>query len=244
MFLKFEQNYYVSQQYSFTFCATAHNLLDYTAGVACCLHDWKQFRKNNYALLYFDHNKTSCENNGDYFPPAKLTSLIKTQPKKWTNVVLLIEPIYRFVSAYYKLCVNTGRTCYSCETINCMLKVLLERMTDIGKGATPTKMDMRFIPQNWKCNNLPDTQQSVNVVLDPWTKEKRDVFIHNLINVLYANQVASKTVNNIVQESSEYFNDKFLTREYFYLVEEIRQPENMRLFNQLYGNDYKLFFFE
>ncbi|CAD5227739.1 unnamed protein product [Bursaphelenchus xylophilus] len=149
-YVKLEQRYFVSQQYQFTFCTTDDFLLDYTAGIACWLHNWKEFRRKNMALYYYNHSNSICQNDDSHFPPSKMTSLLRaSKNSKWMNLIILQEPIYRFLRAYDSRCVNSLRNCFSCTTMTCVLNIILQRLANIAKGATPTPFDMEFVPQNW-----------------------------------------------------------------------------------------------
>ncbi|CEF70697.1 Sulfotransferase family and Domain of unknown function DUF23 domain-containing protein [Strongyloides ratti] len=178
--------YVVANNYKINTCIIGKTFSSMQLGVFCYLYDKKNFLKKFKYRKNKAADRNMCKRYNRYY---KMDKVIKTFMngnntkffKEWKNLLVVREPISRFISGFVQLCVlkiglsNDHPYCYKCEkNMYCFLKRLYYDLINVEKGK---KKPMSFIkyhfyPQTWQCEYSSYKNNYSIIHYDSYDKDK------------------------------------------------------------------------
>uniref|UniRef100_A0A0N4Z3K3 Sulfotransfer_1 domain-containing protein n=1 Tax=Parastrongyloides trichosuri TaxID=131310 RepID=A0A0N4Z3K3_PARTI len=156
--------YRINMRYKLNFCAIQKNLSTVLKAIACYLDNPKLQNSNQTLISHYwikkicgNRNRIgSLKNEARWYGDGNIENFLKT----YKGIVIVRNPIERFISAFADKCVirykeSEGR-CYGCFNnltcfINTLYKRLLNQVVHNNNTYNFTYVDRHFYPQTWYC---------------------------------------------------------------------------------------------
>uniref|UniRef100_A0A1I8AG33 Sulfotransfer_1 domain-containing protein n=1 Tax=Steinernema glaseri TaxID=37863 RepID=A0A1I8AG33_9BILA len=178
----------------------------------------------------------------------------KTTLDSWKLLMIVREPIDRFLSGFLTLCViETVETqlpskCYGCgKDVACVLTRLYERASSFAADRNNfvlTHEDNYWFPQNWFCS-LARYRRNFHT-LKYWPDHtRRQQMMNELKDILLKAKVPTNNVDTIIARTNSYGNntDNYEKYRLFYHDIITSSSKLQQLFSSIYFHDYELFQF-
>uniref|UniRef100_A0A0N4ZVT5 Glycoprotein-N-acetylgalactosamine 3-beta-galactosyltransferase 1 n=1 Tax=Parastrongyloides trichosuri TaxID=131310 RepID=A0A0N4ZVT5_PARTI len=194
--------YVVADKYKLNTCITGKTFSSMQLGIFCYLYDQKKFLSTYWAKLDKAGDRRLCKRQNRY---KFMYGIIKDYAKgnttnyfnEWTNIMVVRDPISRFISGFVQLCVlNIGlpanhKYCYKCgRDMECFLTHLLKDIRRVEKAKRKPEYFIKyhFYPQTWQCQyyHFKDDYKIVH-----YSSKNRRKFYNNYLKVLKDSKVPS-----------------------------------------------------
>lgn len=154
--------YRVTSRYKLNFCTVQKNLSTVLKAISCYLEHPK-LQKEKHQLISNYWIKDVCKNHNKYNSLKKEAKKfsdgnIKNFLSEYKSIVIVRNPIQRFISAFTDKCVirytESGGRCYGCfDDLKCFINTLynrlLKQVNHPNKVYEATYIDRHFYPQSW-----------------------------------------------------------------------------------------------
>ena len=170
---------------------------------------------------------------------------------EWANVVIVRDPLERFISGFldkcriHKVWLYESKThCLRCkDDVSCFLRKLDRTLSD--KSIRKLDMDTHhFIPQSWYCEM--GKYMFNNYTIIKFSRAHTQSYLNELSDVFRRQHVPEETIQTIQNQitGGETNHSTFGMRdEKKILYEELKRPENALRFLRIYYHDYQIFGF-
>ncbi|CAJ0582334.1 unnamed protein product, partial [Mesorhabditis spiculigera] len=142
-------------------CKIEKNMSTFLTAMMCYLNRTEEFLAAGRALHSESWNQRYCRNTIEFIEenrPFNLSDLPPRQTKSWHTMVIVRDPLDRFVSGFVEKCLNTQPSpgwryiCYRCfGDISCFLNELLHRLKSFVLKPQRHIEAQHFAPQTWYC---------------------------------------------------------------------------------------------
>ncbi|KAE9549708.1 hypothetical protein FO519_007084 [Halicephalobus sp. NKZ332] len=241
-------------KYKLNVCALPKSMSTVLTGVMCLLYDPEEFLKEGRTINTDNWDIRFCKKKNEASSIEQIKNRndtgYKTDSEKWKHVLIVREPMERFISGFLDRCVlhefwrEKAFLCFGCKTnLTCLLENLDKTMSD-PKLRIHSVDTYHFFPQNWWC------QMGINI-FDKFTilkvsRENTNEFWQKFYSILRNQSVPNELVELVDKQvhsgetSHTTFHQKDLRKKIF---EELQEPYHMNLFIKAFYYDYVLFGF-
>uniref|UniRef100_A0AC35TRD8 Carbohydrate sulfotransferase n=1 Tax=Rhabditophanes sp. KR3021 TaxID=114890 RepID=A0AC35TRD8_9BILA len=254
--ISFYPRYRVSSKYKINVCSIDKNLSTLMTAVICLLKNETFFMEKKMKLSKEEYHVRSCGRSIEETNLTKVSikfndnrSDLFEENGRWLNLVIIREPIERFVSGFVDKCVinqtwqKYPNRCGGCKmNLKCFVEYMYKRM--IKRALLDEKInnfdDQHFNPQTWRCEDKFEKFTRLKYSADPALGK---TFFDQLYVLLHLQNVSSSTIDYIKREINEgrtdhatYFSNKRL----FYTRTLTTNPYLMDLISRMYYSDFKI----
>uniref|UniRef100_A0A0N4Z5Z9 Sulfotransfer_1 domain-containing protein n=1 Tax=Parastrongyloides trichosuri TaxID=131310 RepID=A0A0N4Z5Z9_PARTI len=249
--------YVIADDYKINTCIMGKTFSSMQLGIFCYLFDEKQFLSKYKTKKDKAGDRHICTKDNRY---NQMKDVIKTFEEgnstqyfsTWKNLLIVREPISRFVSGFVQLCVlNIGLPvnhpyCFGCgKNMQCFLTRLYQdiRNVVIGKKNVVYFIKYHFYPQTWQCQyNL--YKDKYTIIHYDYDEKKK--FYSKYLQELEENSVPKENISFIKKmllttKISHSTNDKIETKKYKRTV--YKTPRLLTLISKIYYDDFMEFNF-
>uniref|UniRef100_A0A0N4ZW10 Sulfotransfer_1 domain-containing protein n=1 Tax=Parastrongyloides trichosuri TaxID=131310 RepID=A0A0N4ZW10_PARTI len=248
----------VVPKYKLHSCLLGKNFSTMMSSIFCYLFNPKLFQSKNDHLKdnYWKKNVCRFKNNEHHLGPIirKFNgNRSKDFRNDWKHLLIVRNPVDRFISAYIHLCINlkkkseAKRACFGCKDgIKCVLNNIYYRMNAYVSKRTPIDhyLTYHFLPQTWQCHY---SQFKKVYTIIKYDQSNLDLFYRNISNVLLRQNVPESFISFIDKEmrSTRTHHTTSNSMNVVLLRNYITQNEYARkMLALIYFNDFKEFGYE
>ncbi|KAE9548780.1 hypothetical protein FO519_008009 [Halicephalobus sp. NKZ332] len=253
--LDFLKDYVFAPSYKLNTCVIPKSISTVMTAVICLLYDTEKFLANNKTINkeYYYYRFCAGLNEArsmDAIKAKKRSNYTDENAHLWTHMVVVREPMERFVSGFLNKCrvektwLKNKRICFGCKgNVSCFLK-RLNRMMTYPSLLRQTFDTYHFAPQSWYCEMGKYMYNNYTIVR--YSRSDPEGFWDQLSSVFRKVNVPEEKINIIHDQlmNGETKHSTFgLTDSKQKLLKELYEPENFKLFLKIYYYDYILFGF-
>ncbi|CAJ0956373.1 unnamed protein product, partial [Mesorhabditis belari] len=159
-FIHYESRQMLAPSYGVSACVIYKNFSTVLTSIICYLYDILRYQEKVKEMMKDTYNHRLCMKDNEYHSFNIRDRMTPKTAEKWTNYLIVREPLERFISGFVNKCildvVNRDKPCYGCdENITCVMEKQyqsLKTMSNNNKAARKhTVEDAHFGPQSWHC---------------------------------------------------------------------------------------------
>ncbi|KAE9552230.1 hypothetical protein FO519_004574 [Halicephalobus sp. NKZ332] len=239
--LDFQKTYIYAPSYKLNSCVIPNTLSTVMTAIMCLLYDTDRFLENNKVIdTEFSHYR-SCQglNEVRKLPALKWkenADFTSENAHLWTNVVVVREPLERFVSGFLDKCVigtpqnQYQENCFGCkEDVSCFLRELSMAMTSPNLQKLP--MDTHnFFPQSWYCEMGKYMYNNYTIL--KYSQDETEVFWDQLSSVFRKAEIPAEKINLIKDQliDKDAKHSTFgITDQEKQILQQLTETENFKL---------------
>ncbi|CEF66474.1 Sulfotransferase family-containing protein [Strongyloides ratti] len=254
--------YIVAPTYKINACAIGKNFSTMLIAMICYLFNSKKFKNSKHLFAHEKWKKRSClrKNEGNTFDKVskKFNSHdgnITTFVNDWNHLVIVRNPIERFISGFVHFCVKQPKEtkskgdCYGChDDMVCFVERLYDdvQMTVATNKWANLHLMNHFYPQSWMCQ-FSEYYNKYKIIKYSSEKEATKIFYKNMIDYL-------KDIN-IPENKIEFIRKQFLikkvphstidSKERSIYMKKLEESDYIKdILTRIYYSDFIMFNFE
>uniref|UniRef100_A0A0N5BR67 Sulfotransferase family-containing protein n=1 Tax=Strongyloides papillosus TaxID=174720 RepID=A0A0N5BR67_STREA len=248
----YKGEYIIANIYKINSCIIGKTFSSMQLGVFCYLFDEKKFLKNYKNRRNKAANRNICKSNNRYYEMDKVIEKFSSNNSTqyfsdWKNLLVVREPISRFLSGFVQLCVlNIGLDsnhpyCFGCgRNMHCFLTHLYHDLLNVSKKKKKSNSFIKyhFYPQTWQCQyNL--YKDKYTIIHYDFVEKKK--FYDKYIEELESSNVSKEKLEFIrkmlyTSKVSHSTFDKSETKKY--KKDLYKSPRLLTLISKIFYNDY------
>uniref|UniRef100_A0A0K0FPT5 Sulfotransferase family-containing protein n=1 Tax=Strongyloides venezuelensis TaxID=75913 RepID=A0A0K0FPT5_STRVS len=182
----FRGEYVIANDYKINTCIMGKTFSSMQLGIFCYLYDEKNFIKKFKNRKDKAADRHICKNSNRYHQMSEVIKKFSDDNdtqyfSTWNNLLVVREPISRFISGFVQLCVlNIGLPlnhpyCFGCgKNMHCFLTNLYNDIRKVvdGKKKPVYFIKYHFYPQTWQCQYNLYKDQYVIIQYEAVEKKK------------------------------------------------------------------------
>uniref|UniRef100_A0AAF5D1F4 Sulfotransferase family-containing protein n=1 Tax=Strongyloides stercoralis TaxID=6248 RepID=A0AAF5D1F4_STRER len=244
----------IAPKYNLTSCYIGKSLSSITLGVFCYLYDEKKFLEKYKKVKNGAANRKICKSKNSYSSILNIAKQYSNENEteiltNWTNLMIIREPVSRFLSGFVQLCVlNIGLTnnhpyCFNCKKdMKCFLKQLYNHIINLDNKLTEVdKFIMyHFYPQSWQCEYFKYKDNYKIILYTSDTNKFYNEYLLKLEESLVPNEKI-KFIRYLIYNSKVIHStsSKKITKDYKNRL--LKDKYLMSLINIIYYDDFNEF---
>ncbi|KAK0401881.1 hypothetical protein QR680_016025 [Steinernema hermaphroditum] len=207
-----------ARKYKLATCSIAKNMSTIMTALFCFLMNSKAFVRANRTIPTESYFTRFCLHSNEHASIEALLNSTKTTIDDWTMIVVVREPLERFLSGFLDKCVlntvghNVRDNCYGCgKDVGCVLERLYQRawyytsIPEATRNSFINLEDYHFFPQNWHCSMQQYLPRYVTLKYSSDRRHRTET-IHEIANVLQEANVPSNEIEYILRQTTSYTN--------------------------------------
>uniref|UniRef100_A0A0K0FTK4 Sulfotransferase family-containing protein n=1 Tax=Strongyloides venezuelensis TaxID=75913 RepID=A0A0K0FTK4_STRVS len=251
------QEIYISPKHKLTTCVIQKNFSSMMIAIMCYLFNDKKFLEKHDHLADNEWSNMECRTSNFVRSNNEVIKKFndnnsKSYLKKWQSILIVREPIDRFISGYMHHCsLELGsykytKKCFYCNgSLNCFVKNLYRVTISNLKNVNNVDIFIKqhFFPQTWRCEYF-EYKKFYKVI--KYDASNLTTFYDSLIKILNKRKVSSEKIDYINKEihtvkSYHATSGKKATIEF---TEKLYKNANiLELLRRIYYPDFKEFKF-
>uniref|UniRef100_A0A7E4VI19 Carbohydrate sulfotransferase n=1 Tax=Panagrellus redivivus TaxID=6233 RepID=A0A7E4VI19_PANRE len=253
-FKNVDTRYRVSEKYNTISCIIQKNMSTMLQAIMCFLFDEDKFLASGRSLNMEAHEGRFCLNKNEFSTLKYMTKKFNVTMdilKTWKYLLIIRDPVDKFLSGFVDKCVRKTRTetyCNNCQSnLTCFVLTEYDRIMNSSYGrVSHTFEDKHFFPQNWHCHFESELEryQLIRYSNNPLHKES---FIDNLVTALKDSNVPESSLAYIKEQlvgGRTYHVTADSEARAFYEKRLMSSPFLLEYVFRMYYWDYRLFGFE